>query len=81
MYSLYIYLIGKSKRVSSILNAEVSRWTAICAGFIAPMLFIEALFLENLLNLTLYALPLYGMAVLLAIPFSLELCLTSNDID
>ena len=78
MHEVYIYLLGKSKRVSIIFNAEISRWTAITGLIISPILFFSGVSVENEHGLLAYALLFYGAAVLMFIPFVIEVTNTSK---
>ena len=79
MHEVYIYLLGKSKRVSIIFNAEISRWTAITGLIISPILFFAGVSVENEHGLLAYALLFYGAAVVVFIPLFIEICSTSKN--
>ena len=78
MHEVYLYLLGKSKRFSSMFNAEISRWTAIAGLIFTPIFFMAGVSVENEHGLLCYALIFYGAAVILFIPFLIEIYLTSN---
>ena len=78
MNSIYIYLLGKSKRVSIMFDAEVSRWTAITGLICSPTFFFAGISVENEQGLLVYALLFYGAAVLMFIPFLIEVSKTSK---
>ena len=78
MYQIYLYLLGKSKRISAMFNAEISRWTAIAGLLFTPTFFFAGISVENEHGLLGYALLFYGAAVILFIPFLIEIYLTSN---
>lgn len=78
MDSLYTYMLGKSKRISAMFNAEISRWTAIAGLLFTPTFFFAGISVENEHGLLGYALIFYGAAVILFIPFLIEIYLTSN---
>ena len=78
MNSIYIYLLGKSKRFSSMFNAQISRWTAIAGLGFAPTFFFAGISVENEHGLLVYALLFYGAAVLMFIPFLIEVSKTSK---
>lgn len=81
MYKYYIYMLGKSNRVSSLFDASISRWTAVGALVFAPILLYAGLYLENIYGFLGFALIFYGAAVIVFVPFAIELFLTSNNID
>lgn len=78
MYKFYLYMLGKSKRFSSMFNAEISRWTAIAGLVFTPTFFYAGVAVENEHGLLVYALIFYGAAVIMFIPFLIEIYLTSN---
>ena len=78
MNSFYIYLLGKSKRVSIMFDAQVSRWTAITGLILSPIFFLAGISVENEHGLLAYAILFYGAAVLMFIPLFIEISKTSK---
>lgn len=78
MNSFYIYLLGKSKRVSIMFDAQVSRWTAITGLILSPIFFFAGISVENEHGLLAYAILFYGAAVLMFIPLFIEITKTSK---
>lgn len=78
MYKIYIYMLGKSQRASALFDASVTRLTAILGLIIAPIFFYAGLALENTYGILTFALIFYGAAVLMFIPFLIEVSKTSK---
>lgn len=78
MNSIYIYLLGKSKRISLLFNAEISRWTALAGLILSPTFFSAGIALDAEHGLLIYALLFYCAAVIMFIPFLIEVSKTSK---
>lgn len=78
MNKIYIYMFGKSQRASALFDASVTRLTAILGLIIAPIFFYAGLALENIYGILTFALIFYGAAVLMFIPFLIEVSKTSK---
>lgn len=79
MYQFYLYMLGKSRHFSILFNAKISRWSAVAGLVFSPILFFTGINIENYHGLVGYAIVFYGAALILFIPFAIELYLTSKN--
>lgn len=78
MYQFYLYMLGKSKHISIVFNAQISRWTAVAGLIFSPILFFAGIDIENSYGLLGYAIIMYSAGLILFIPFAIELFQTTK---